>query len=123
MFLSTSDVSVLVFSCLVSINFVFRAHRISGRVPQHPAQVPAKLKYQSSPSPSPTSSTSSEIALLSQASDFSVGDDDYISPFQRVYFFNGVADDPPPLFQRSDLMQRPFPIPEERPQRGTPPFR
>ncbi|GJJ13251.1 hypothetical protein Clacol_007502 [Clathrus columnatus] len=73
------------------------------------------LKYQPSPPPSPTSPTSSEILLLSQASDFTVGDDDYISPFERAYFYNGVADDPPPLFQRSDLMQRPFPIPEERP--------
>ena len=74
-----------------------------------------QLKYQPSPPPSPTSPTSSEITLLSQASESSVGDDDYISPFERAYFYNGVADDPPPLFQRSDLMQRPFPIPQERP--------
>ena len=74
-----------------------------------------QLKYQSSP-PSPiSSSTSSEIPLLSQASDSTVGDDDYISPFERIYFYHGVAKDPPLLFQRSDLMQRPFPIPEERP--------
>jgi len=74
-----------------------------------------QLKYQPSPPLSPAKSMSSEIMLLSQASNSSVGDDDYISPFKRAYFYNGVADDPPPLFQRSDLMQRPFPIPEERP--------
>ncbi|KDR74021.1 hypothetical protein GALMADRAFT_17199, partial [Galerina marginata CBS 339.88] len=65
-----------------------------------------------SPPPSPTSPTSSDITLLSQTA---IGDDDYISPFERAYFYNGVADDPPPLFQRSDLIQHPFPIPEERP--------
>ncbi|KAH9928026.1 uncharacterized protein BXZ73DRAFT_13759, partial [Epithele typhae] len=40
---------------------------------------------------------------------------DYISPFERAYFYNGVADNPPPLFQRSDLAQRPFPISQDRP--------
>ena len=109
MFLSTSDVSVLVFPCLISIAdlglTVFQVGCLN-----------TQLKYQPSPPLSSTSGpTSSEIMLLSQASDSAVGDDDYISPFERAYFYNGVADDPPPLFQRSDLMQRPFPIPEERP--------
>ena len=112
MFLSTSDVSVLVFLCLVS-----RADLRTSSLGLTVSQVGclnAQLKYQSSP-PSPTSPTPSGITLLSQASGSTVGDDDYISPFERAYFYNGVADDPPPLFQRFDLMQRPFPVPEERP--------
>ncbi|KAH9943510.1 uncharacterized protein BXZ73DRAFT_74441 [Epithele typhae] len=75
-----------------------------------------QLKYRPRPPPpSRTLPTSSNITLLSQASEFSVGDDNHISPFERAYFYNGVADDPPPLFQRSDLVQRPFPIPQKRP--------
>ncbi|KAG8703173.1 hypothetical protein FRC08_003040, partial [Ceratobasidium sp. 394] len=73
-----------------------------------------QLKYQQSP-PSPTSPMATKITLLSQSSESSVGDVDYISPFERVYFYNGIADDPPHLFQRSDLMQRPFPVPKDRP--------
>ena len=113
MFLSTSDVSVLVLSSLVSIADLRTS--LLGLTVFQVGCLNARLKYQPSPPPSPTTPTSNEITLLSQASDSTVGDDDYISPFERAYFYNGVADDPPPLFQRSDLMQRPFPIPEERP--------
>jgi hypothetical protein len=59
---------------------------------------------------------SSEVTLLSQGSESTAADEDYISPFERKYFYHGVSDDPPPLFQRSDVKQRPYPIPEERPQ-------
>ncbi|KAF8641974.1 hypothetical protein AX16_009766 [Volvariella volvacea WC 439] len=76
----------------------------------------AQLKYHQSAPPSPTSLTSSEITLLSHRSESTAADDDYISPFERVYFYHGISDDPPPLFQRSDVKQRPFPIPEERPK-------
>ena len=63
---------------------------------------------------SPSSSTSNDSTLLSYRSEFTPADDDYISPFERRYFYNGISEDPPPLFQRSDLKERPYPIPEER---------
>lgn len=114
MFLSTSDVSILVFSCLVSIADLRTLS--SGLTVSQVGCLNTQLKYyQPSPPPSPTPPTSREVTLLSQASDFIVGDDDYISPFERTYFYNGIAEDPPPLFQRSDLVLRPFPIPEVRP--------
>ncbi|KAI5801731.1 hypothetical protein DFH27DRAFT_611078 [Peziza echinospora] len=73
-----------------------------------------QLKYQPSAPLSPTSPTATETTLLSQLSESSLGDD-YMSPFERIYFSDGIAEDPPHLFQRSDLMERPFPIPEDRP--------
>ncbi|KAF8875882.1 hypothetical protein CPB84DRAFT_1752574 [Gymnopilus junonius] len=100
------DAAQGVIEFITSIRNVPQAHCFPGRVSQHQAQVPAK---------SSSVPTSSEITLASQASASTVGDDDYISPFERAYFYNGIADDPPPLFQRSDLILRPFPIPEERP--------
>jgi hypothetical protein len=39
---------------------------------------------------------------------------DSVPPFERVYFYHGVSDDPPHLLQRSDLKRRPYVIPKER---------
>ena len=102
-------------SVLVYRLYSWLANSLLGLTVFHVRCLNTQLKYQPSPPPSPTSPTATEITPLSQSSESSVGNDDYISPFERVYFYNGIADDPPHLFQRSDLMQRPFPIPEERP--------
>ena len=75
-----------------------------------------QLKYHQSAPPSLSSPTSSEMTLLSHESESTAADEDYISPFESKHFYHGVSDDPPPLFQRSDAKQRPYPIPEGRPQ-------
>ncbi|KAJ4477556.1 hypothetical protein J3R30DRAFT_3704028 [Lentinula aciculospora] len=115
--LSDADLRALKFLGPDSVQGVRDLITASRRVPQyfewltvfHVGCLNTQLKYPSPPSPT------SEITLLTQSSKSSIGDDNYISPFERVYFYNGISDDPPPLFQRSDLVQRPFPIPEERP--------
>ena len=73
------------------------------------------MYHQSAP-PSPTSPMPSEIMIPSYRSESTAAEDQYISPFECKYFYHGVSDDPPTLFQRSDIRQRPYPIPEQRPQ-------
>lgn len=114
-FLSTSDVSIFDFSRLhYIVDWLMNA--VLGLTVFHVACFDAKLKYQSSTLPYPSSSTSMGNTVLSEpeVSDSTEGDDDYISPFERAYFYNGISTDPPPLFQRSDLKQRPFLNPEDR---------
>ncbi|KAJ2914835.1 hypothetical protein MD484_g5580, partial [Candolleomyces efflorescens] len=70
----------------------------------------AQLKYHQSTPPS------GEITLPSPGSESTPADGDYISPFESKHFYHGVSDNPPPLVQRSDVQQRPYPVPEERPR-------
>lgn len=103
-------------SLFINPLYISLANFLLGLTVFHVVCLNTQLKYQPRPPPlSPISPTATETPPLSQSSESSVGDDDYISPFERIYFYNGIADDPPHLFQRSDLMQRHFPIPEDRP--------
>lgn len=39
---------------------------------------------------------------------------DLVSTFERVHFYTGLSDDPPLLFNRSDIQKRPFVVPRDR---------
>lgn len=80
---------------------MFQLACFSTQAKYHPLSAPA------SP-PSPTFSEASQLTKTTAA------DKDFISPVERVYFYHGVSDDPPPLLQRSDLKDRPFVIPQQR---------
>ena len=107
MFLSTLNVSVLAFLYPVSIADLQTSSL--GLTVSQVGCLNTQLKYQPSPPLSPTLPTSSKITLLSHACDSTVGGDNYILPFEHAYFCNSIANDPPPLFQHSNLMQCPFP--------------
>ncbi|KAI0338624.1 hypothetical protein BDW22DRAFT_1432421 [Trametopsis cervina] len=102
--------------CSGLTDFASGARCISGWVPRCAAQAPAKSCAASA------KSTSSETILLSRSSD-STDTHDYICSFECVWFYQGIATDPPPLLQRSDLMQRPFPIPEKIPTQNSTPVK
>lgn len=75
----------------------------------------AQAKYHpTSALASPTSPTFSDATLLSQLTETTAADEDFISPAERVHFYHGVSDDPSPLLRRSDLKKRPFVIARER---------
>ncbi|KAJ3722772.1 hypothetical protein DFJ43DRAFT_1092245 [Lentinula guzmanii] len=67
--------------------------------------------YHPGPSASPTSPYSNP-KVLSDLSETTVIDPESISLFERVHFYTGISDDPPHLFQRSDVYMRPFVIPD-----------
>lgn len=74
------------------------------------------MKYHPVTPPSPTSPTSSEATGLSHFSDSETTavEADLVSTFERVHFYTGLSDDPPLLFNRSDIRKRPFVIPQDR---------
>ncbi|KAF8311422.1 uncharacterized protein EI90DRAFT_3148020 [Cantharellus anzutake] len=57
---------------------------------------------------------SSDAMFLSHFSETTAVEPDLVSLFERIHFYTGISDDPPPLLHRSDLLQRPFVIPRDR---------
>ncbi|KAF8333922.1 uncharacterized protein EI90DRAFT_3015015 [Cantharellus anzutake] len=57
---------------------------------------------------------SSDATFLSHFSETTAVEPDLVSLFERIHFYTGISDDPPPLLHRSDLLQRPFVIPRDR---------
>ena len=66
--------------------------------------------------PSSISPTSGEATTLSHLSDSeaTVVEAGLVSTFERVHFYTGLSDDPPLLFNRSDIQKRPFVVPRDR---------
>ncbi|KAG9075791.1 hypothetical protein FRC06_009887, partial [Ceratobasidium sp. 370] len=67
----------------------FQLACFSAQAKYHPLSTPA----------SPVSTTFSEPTLLSQMIETTATDEEFISPAERVYFYHGISDDPPPLLQ------------------------
>ncbi|KAL0947788.1 hypothetical protein HGRIS_013862 [Hohenbuehelia grisea] len=71
------------------------------------------VNFHASPPASPTSPASDTTAfsLLSDVTDTTVVDRDFASAWEKANFYKGVSEDPPHLFQRSDIRTRPFTLP------------
>ncbi|KAJ6463332.1 hypothetical protein C8R45DRAFT_1220189 [Mycena sanguinolenta] len=63
---------------------------------------------------SPTFSEVSSFSQLSFASDFPAVTPYNLSEWEKQCYYNGISDDPPELLYRSDVLDRPFHIPEGR---------
>lgn len=85
----------------------------SGVSVSHIRSLYTHVNFHESPPSSPISQASDTTAfsLRSDVTDTTVVHPDFASAWEKANFYKGVSEDPPHLFQRSDIRTRPFTLP------------